>query len=79
MKKLLMAEAVDAIRSHVHGRKNVVTMNWTEFHKFMGRERVRDSLVEHLRNELEAHGISVCSGESTIAFLQDSNFSPMTE
>lgn len=70
-------EIATACVEYLRGKgADVLTMPWTEFYKFAGRERIKPAFMEELALELRAHSLLMCQGQAVVVVMKDFNFSP---
>jgi hypothetical protein len=77
-----MARHVDLVVEDVQellrkNGKDLVTLNWPEFYKLTGRERMKDEFTLDLREHLKRASILIAYGNAIVLIAKDFRFAPL--
>ncbi len=54
--------------------KDAITLNWNEFKKMNGRERIKDGFKDELGLKLREHGLLIGYGSAVVLVAKDYKF-----
>jgi hypothetical protein len=57
--------------------RDVMTMRWSKFYEFCERDRIKESFIEALKEQLRTESVLFVRGHAVVAFVKDFDFAPM--